>query len=144
MRLRLQAQRSQPRPTRIDVSRLSDQEIRSKYAIDVSNRFDALLPFESSEDAWISFKKNVLESATANIGRAKRAKKAWVQFDTLDVIEQRRKGKASGRHADLQAPQWCPQQADTARQETVCGKEGKRAGGRSHERGRQEPLQAPP
>jgi len=96
MRLRLQAQRSQPRPTKIDVSRLSDQEIRSKYAIDVSNRFDALLPFESSEDAWISFKKNVLESATANIGRAKRAKKAWVQFDTLDVIEQRRKARLLG------------------------------------------------
>jgi hypothetical protein len=124
MRLRLKAQHSEPRPVKIDVSRLCDQKIRSKYAIDVSNRFDALLPFENCEDTWLSFKKNVLESATGNVGRKKRANKAWIQSDMLDLIEQRRKVRLLDDMPTYRSLNGVMQKTDIARQEALCGKEG--------------------
>ena len=67
------------------------------YTVEVENRFSALCSESEEltpEERWEKVKHIILDSAHQTLGVKKyNAKHGWIQQDTLDMIDQRRKVK---------------------------------------------------
>ncbi|XP_065567300.1 uncharacterized protein LOC136031560 [Artemia franciscana] len=96
VQLRLKAQRSETRPTVIDVLKLKELDTKRKYAVEVSNRFKLLQTLTNSEDAWKYFKTQTHEAVQLILGKKRRPKKVWISEETSNVIELRRKARQHG------------------------------------------------
>ena len=98
-RLKLKLKRS-PREkdgrTRFDIQKLADEEIRTKYNIEVRNRFQVLEDLEEDENAdQTNNKMENIYVATAKevLGIAKRTSKPWLRGGTWKKEEERRQLK---------------------------------------------------
>jgi len=102
LRLRLKnIRKSTDTVTRFDLENLSS----GQYTVAVENRFSALSSESEEltpEERWEKVKHIILDSAQQTLGVKKcNAKHRWIQQDTLDMIEQRRKVKVDrSMHSD--------------------------------------------
>ena len=79
-----------------DISKFNIPAFQNEYALEISNRFDALQDFENHtiEDQWKLFKEAVNESTEKIIGKRRgRNKEQWISNEAWDLIDERKNMK---------------------------------------------------
>ena len=106
-RLRLKnIQRSKREPQR-DLKQLKKEDIKQRYSVAVQNRYEALseeINGGEIEKEWICLQRAYVEGVEEIIPRKeRRARKAWMTEDILDLMEKRRecKHKNAERYREL-------------------------------------------
>ena len=91
---------------RYDINQLNDGEMRNKFNVACSNRFDVLSSLidgdmepTNVEDMWKDIKDVWLDSCEEVIGRPTNKQMEWVTKDSLLAIEKRRNAKAGVNRA---------------------------------------------
>ena len=110
LRLRLHARRWERKPVATNIGQLKEPATRQKYSIEISNCFEPFSSLNSSEDLWKHFKSQTSEAAQLVLGKRSYPKQSWLTNETLQVIEQRREGKASWGHDHISKAQWSAEQ----------------------------------
>ena len=80
------------RQTRFDIGKLSEEQARQKFAVTLSNRFQALSETEdgSIEKKWQRVKESYVEASKEELGYKEKKYKSWLSQDTIRKIEDRR------------------------------------------------------
>ena len=72
----------------------TNDEMRSKFRIDVRNRFEALESITETEELWDRMKNSINEAMIENIPKKpKRENKKWITEDILELMKERRQIK---------------------------------------------------
>ena len=76
----------------LDVGRLKDSKTKSRFVVDLRNRFSALVSQNEETEAdveptWTHIKDNLVESAKLTIGLRKTTDKEWINPSIWDSIE---------------------------------------------------------
>jgi hypothetical protein len=106
IRIRLKNLEKKKVTKRFNVEALKRSTVATRYSIEVSNRFEALLAEEDSDDLdpeelWTKAAQIIKEAADRTIGRVKRrVKKEWLSASTLLLIEKKRRVKDLRHHSD--------------------------------------------
>ncbi|XP_072018662.1 uncharacterized protein [Amphiura filiformis] len=91
--------KQQPKVTRrkCDTTKLQQTTIRSKFKIELKNRFDVLQDYEDVEESvekkWQNFENAYKETAQKVLGYKKKGQKPWISKESWDVVEERIKLK---------------------------------------------------
>ena len=98
LRLRLRV----PRPpassqVRLDVGRLRDPEVASEFARGLGTKLEQLGESEDTEVLWNGFRDCVLDAAGDSIPEVARGRRSDLSQETVDIIEECRKARLSGR-----------------------------------------------
>ena len=100
LRLRTKACKQTTPTKRFNTDALSNQDIASKYAVEVHNRYSLLQNLDPGDqnigDAWETFKCAVHESAAKILGKPHAPKKPWISEPILKSIEDRRAARLRG------------------------------------------------
>lgn len=85
-------------PARLDIPKLASEEVRLRYSVAVSNRFETLMNSDDVEELWGDLKDGLQEVAEQSLGRRKFKKDEWISDRTLRLVEQKREIKHQDRH----------------------------------------------
>ena len=92
-------------PLRFDLNRLAEHDVKTSFAVETENRFEALLEHwdESStpNENWGNMEDIWIQSATDIIGKAKKQKtKPWISDQVIDMAVKKREAKKKGDHIE--------------------------------------------
>ena len=106
MRLKaLKIRKKEEIPLRFDLNRLAEHDVKTSFAVETENRFEALLEHwdESStpNENWGNMEDIWIQSATDIIGKAKKQKtKPWISDQVIDMAVKKREAKKKGDHIE--------------------------------------------
>ena len=100
-----QDQEKEEIPLRFDLNRLAEQDVKTSFAVETENRFEALPEHwdESStpNENWGNMEDIWIQSATDIIGKAKKQKtKPWISDQVIDMAVKKREAKKKGDHIE--------------------------------------------
>ena len=78
---------------RLDVSKLKSKEIRRRYNIEVTNRFEALGDIVDPEEEHDMILATYRDAAKKVLGRSKKLSRPWTGNKTLEKIKERKEAK---------------------------------------------------
>eukprot|EP00795_Rhopilema_esculentum_P007737 gene7737-13569_t len=89
-----------------EVNLLKQDEYREQFAIEVRNRFDALMIEKLDEDRindlWESFKVSIIAAQDKVLPMKKRKKdKMWMTEDILEMMKERREKKGTAEYKQI-------------------------------------------
>ena len=95
IRLKLKKIKSAIRNIKLDVDTLrSDSDIKEKFTVAVKNRFSILHFVQEVDEKWEHLKESITQAAEEAISKSlRKAKKKWMNYDILKMMDERRKSK---------------------------------------------------
>ena len=92
MKIKLKLHRNPDRArtnARFDTQKLENEMFKSKFSVELRNRFAVLEVEENINEDCIQMEKVYIETAEKVLGRAKRKNKQWPREETWEAIDQR-------------------------------------------------------
>jgi len=100
LRLRLKASRPKPLPPRLDISKLNNDGIRTRFQPELRNRFTGLEANQqaagSIADEWTFLKVNHREASLNLLGKQTRRSNDWISDHTIALADQAKAARNAG------------------------------------------------
>ena len=95
MHIKLKKQKKSKYQPKLHIDLLkTDEELKGRFTLEVSNRFQALENITEAEELWRKMKDSINQVMSESIPpKPKRTHKKWITQDILDLMEVRRQAK---------------------------------------------------
>jgi hypothetical protein len=103
----------QPKSRTYDVAQLQSSDFRSKYTLEVKNRYEVLMnetleqyseetPNEKIENKWLCLKNSIKQTNhTCLLPKERKARKPWMTDEILNMMDQRRALKNTDTYQEM-------------------------------------------